>query len=523
MERVVNLSVAFTLLFASLLAPGCSEGDVLVGRAVSAKDPAKQGATKSKSGDETLTPGAHKELEEIARRQSKALANAKSKVNRVFHFQQESGGEPNEEQKLVAVDIQFSGYQTDFDLDDVDIVDGETSKNYGSDPEIRLLRADGKLEQNESKWDTNTGALRVLLTYVVPKEMKSVQLQYWGQKITSEPTIIAEGKLEFPKGNLISGIEFWPYPRSYRFGDIRQQGRWLLVNLSIGQGTAVLDLHAWPPMIEHWDCNLLKGFERGPDSGWIVITRLGHSREDIGFAIWHHPEEKPGTSPRSNSATNAGEHLKDVLVVEGTAYTYDETSLYMFEEGELNRVPEIPAPVGVGGQFGPKYTHGSVALGNGKDLLVWDGDGYELVDGKFKKTWLLGIDEPYDFMTLPWGEDGFYYLQDREIFRARFGSKPEKVMTGVENVMGIHPGPEGSILFYLGDNDAGYVGGIWFPEDDNYIPFRPSELNSKLSSHDFDSVHWSDKTRRFYVVVRHGIFTIAGKQILNRQKQTLSL
>jgi len=211
------------------------------------------------------------------------------------------------------------------------------------------------------------------------------------------------------------------------------------------------------------------------------------------------------------------------MIVGDAVYTHDGSNLYQFVKDCLKLVAEIPAAVGVDSQFGLKYTYGSVTLGNGRNILVWDGDGFELVDGQLKKTWPLGIDEPYDFMTLPWGDDGFYYFEDRSVFRVKPDTKREQVMTGVENVMGFWSGPNGSILFYLGDNDTGYVGGIWYPNDDVYIPIRPSEFSTKLSSHDFDSVHWSDKTRHFYAVVRDGVFTVPAEQLLGRPKQTLSL
>jgi len=133
------------------VALGCSERDLLKTRSINADDSVDEAAQKSTNDDAKLPQEARKELKEVARAQSKALSDAKTKVHRAFNFQQDSVYQPNEKQKLVAVDVEFSGYRTDFDLEDVEVIDGKTNENYGSDPEIRLLQSDGKLEQNESK------------------------------------------------------------------------------------------------------------------------------------------------------------------------------------------------------------------------------------------------------------------------------------------------------------------------------------------------------------------------------------
>jgi hypothetical protein len=49
------------------------------------------------------------------------------------------------------------------------------------------------------------------------------------------------------------------------FGDTWRQGRWLLTNLS--EGAAVVDLGVWPPTVDDWDCNMLRGIEPAPQGG----------------------------------------------------------------------------------------------------------------------------------------------------------------------------------------------------------------------------------------------------------------
>ena len=87
--------------------------------------------------------------------------------------------------RLVAVDAEFVGYGSDFDLDDLDLLDGVTGENYGSDPDIALLRADGGLAKDETKeWPLAPKPLRVLLIYVAPRSLESIRLSYWGRELT---------------------------------------------------------------------------------------------------------------------------------------------------------------------------------------------------------------------------------------------------------------------------------------------------------------------------------------------------
>ncbi len=469
-----------------------------------------------------MPPQVLRDIEDVARRQSRALVEATTTVHRAFHYRHGGPRASSKDLKFVAVDVEFKGHNRDLDLDDVDIVDGETGENYGSDPEIRLLRPDGSFEQNNAKWETEGDSLRVLLIYAVPERTESIKLEYWGGSLTPKPTRIGEGQVRYSEGQMIDGIEFWSYPVLTHYDGAWQRGRWLIVSLSAGRGAAVVDLHAWPPKIHHWDCNLLRAIEPAPNGGWIVITRIGHTRDDIRFPVWLHPKDKPGDSSLRGQAVSPGEHLEGIAVVGQQCFVYDDRVLYRFANGKIDRVEEVDEAKGINGNFGIKYTHGQISLGDGSRFMLWDGDAYALVDGRLKTVWRLGINEPYEFVTVPWGRDGFYFIEDRVVYRVKPGTPRERVMSAAENVMGIREGPDGSILFNLGDNDPGYISVIWFPDEDTYIPVRIGEISEKLTTTEVDTVHWSQATRRFYFVARRGIFTVSGEQILRRSRETLA-
>ncbi len=140
-------------------------------------------------------------LKQIGQAQSEGLDGAKVTVRSAYDYKGYSYLEPVEIAKLIAVDVEFSGYDADFDLDDVDIIDGKTGVNYGSDPHMALLTPEGKIEPDESKWPQAPGPLRILLIYAVPKECSSVRLGYWGKDLTSNATVHSEGgpSLKKPK------------------------------------------------------------------------------------------------------------------------------------------------------------------------------------------------------------------------------------------------------------------------------------------------------------------------------------
>jgi len=473
-------------------------------------------------GEETkvdsLPPEIQKHAAEVAERQSQGLKAATTIVHRAFEYRDKSRIQPNDDAKLVAVDVEFRKYDKGFDLDDVDILDGDTNENFGSDPEIKFLNSDGTLSADEPDFDDPTQPIRLLLIYAMPKQAKSIKLEYWSDRIVAKAAPITQGSLKYDESRLISGIEFWPYPGPSRLRDTWHRGRWLLAELSIGDGASVVDLGVWPPAYRHWDCNVLQQIEAAPQRGWVMLTRTGSTRDDIRFPVWVHPEARPGASPLAASATGPRGHLRGIGVLGDRVFAHDDEYFYWFADGKLQREESLGEAQGVPGSSSTRYTHGTIALADGRELLLWDGDGYEFVEGRFKKTWPLGINEPYEFATIPWGQDGFYFLENRKVYRIKPDAMREQVMTGVENVMAFEPGPEGGICFRLGDNKRGIAAGLWFPSDDTYATLQTREISATSSSHDLGGFHWSAEKHRFYVTAVNGIYTIPEAALLARPR-----
>jgi hypothetical protein len=251
-----------------------------------------------------------------------------------------------------------------------------------------------------------------------------------------------------------------------------------------------------------------------------MLTRTGRSREDIRFNVWHHPADKPGTSPQAKAAIGPRDHLRAIGVVGDKVFAHDGQFLYWFVDGRLDRDDTLGQARGVKGEFSTRYTHGTIDLADGRRLLLWDGDAYELVDGRWKNTWPMGINEPYGFMSVPAEDGGFYFLEQRKVYRAKPGAERRHVMTAFDNVRGIRRGPEGGILFHVGGQN-GVAVGLWFPQDDTYLPIYVREISAKAAAVELDDFHWSPDTRRFYVVARGGVYTIPAENVLARPRKKL--
>ena len=468
-----------------------------------------------------LPPEMIAEIERLAAKQAAALEGAEVNVHRVFELKEDA--QLHRGSKRVAVDVEFSGYG-DLDLDDIEIVDArsDTALSYSGD--IRPLKEDGSFQQNRAAWDAQGDRFRVLLVYLVPETVDLIDLDYWEQRLTDKPHKVGEGELKYDDANLLAGLKFWKWPASYHTSGVWQHGRWLIAGL--GDDAAVVDLAAWPPEIQHWECGLLSDIEPAAEGGWIVITRTGSTREDIKFIVWHHPAETPGASRPEQAVASPGDHLRGTAVLGDAIFTFEERQLYRFVPGndevdsELVPVDEVPRAEGHKNILdSDEYCHARVRLGNGQRILLWDGDGYQWGDGQLQHTWPLGIPESYyGFVTAPAAGDAFYFLQSSNLWLARRGEQPQRVMTAFDNIMSVHPGPEGSLLFSLGDNDAGYTGGIWFPSEDTYIPFLPAEIDPKLEPHYLDSLHWSEETECCYLLAWSGVYTFPADSLLSRQR-----
>ena len=484
------------------------------------------GAASSEAEGESvqLPPEIMAEIERLAQRQAGALKGAEFTVHRVFELKDDV--QLPQGSKQVAVDVELAGDYADLDLDDVEIVDAKSDTNLTYCGDIRPLKEDGSFQQNRAAWETQD-RFRVLLVFLVPETLETIELDYWEQRLTEKPLAVGKGELKYDEGNIIAGLEFWKWPASYHTHGEWQHGQWLIAGLS--DDAAVVDLAAWPPETHLWKCDVLADVRPAPSGGWMVLSRTGSTRDDIEFNLWHHPADQPGQSPLAKPVVSPGDHLEGIVVLGEDVYAFEKKQLYQYvpADGEsgpsLAPVDSVPAAVGHKNILdSDEYAHAQLTLGSGQQVLLWDGDGYELVDGRLQKTLPLDVRDSYfEFVTIPADGEACYYLENSRLCEARRGEKPQQVMKAFDNIMSVQTGPDGTVLFSLGQNDAGYIGGIWFPKDDSYIPILPAEIDPKIEPHYLDTLHWSAETEHFYLLSWSGVYTFPGDGLLSRERVKL--
>ncbi len=137
-----------------------------------------------------------------AKQQAEGLGTGSVKVNGAWNYTGFSTLSPNPaaaiEARLVAVDVTVSGHTPDFDIDDIEIVDGQSLVSYGSDPHAQPLQADGTTLPPGQAIAVAPNPCRWLLIYAFPKATPRFQLYYWGKALIPEAMTFREQGLSLP-------------------------------------------------------------------------------------------------------------------------------------------------------------------------------------------------------------------------------------------------------------------------------------------------------------------------------------
>ncbi|MCG8599843.1 MAG: hypothetical protein MI807_06860 [Verrucomicrobiales bacterium] len=194
---------AITVVLGAALLSGCG-GDVSEEK----KDPGMAQEQTAGVPVGELTPEQQKEVIDAlmrtkAQEQAQGLGGGKVVVNGAWNYEGYSylSPDPNAaiEARLVAVDLTISGHTQNFDVDDIEIVDGASLLSYGSDPHAEPLNREGKLLGQGDVFPAAPEANRWLLIYAYPKASPAFRLYYWGQELSGDdPVKIADSGWELP-------------------------------------------------------------------------------------------------------------------------------------------------------------------------------------------------------------------------------------------------------------------------------------------------------------------------------------
>ncbi len=307
----------------------------------------------------------------------------------------------------------------------------------------------------------------------------------------------------------IPGIQHWRMPYSSSTSG-KQRGRWLMFG-DTRRSSAFIDLHVWPPQPIVIDNEYVVTFDILPDGRMVVCSMLTDPVTE--YAIRVHPHGWPNdrsVGPAQAIPLPVPDGIYDVVTIGDRVVVYDwlidqkkapETHLvYVLENGRFVPAVGLPPVQSFDSGYFSHQTHanGKVVLEPGRDVLIWDGNGYELEDGVFGPRWELaaaggGLGS---WTSALWGS-GFFYRSNGKVMYARWLEDPVPVLPDADNVMYLAPGPDNSICITHGQNRKSLIGRVWYPEDGSYIPIRRTDLGygpSALSS----AMNWSDKTERIY-------------------------
>lgn len=353
------------------------------------------------------------------------------------------------------------------------------------------------------------GLLQVLRT------AEAMKLSYW--EATDLPTCQVRTEKLVVEDLRIEGVREWQLTRSYRSGEPFRRGRWVFINLG-DDSVDVLDLEAKPPQLTNWNCDRLRTAEPLPSGGWVMQTRFTDFEDNVRFPFWLHPEPVPGRSEANQLFDTVGPMLDDVFVFGNLVLAHDEKRLYRAtRDGKLIPIEGLPEPKGREGRFGLQYTFGTVSLADGRKLLIWDGDGYEIIDGKLKLTWPLGINQKHNFHSVHDGGDGFYFIEDERLFHIRPGQERKMCVPDVY-VRAIEPGPEGTLLLRVLDRVEDYDFRVWFPKTDEHISLRAEDLSANTRGAHMGGFFWSNATKHFYICGWTCVYTVLGKTLWSRPR-----
>jgi hypothetical protein len=301
-------------------------------------------------------------------------------------------------------------------------------------------------------------------------------------------------------------IRHWPMRYSSSSG--QKRGRWL-THAGIGEFTVFIDLEVWPPKPVEMSNEYVNSFDVRPDGRLIVCSMITNPKSDYMIRVhapgW--PTKLKTDSPDIMPTPPPGGHC-EVFTIGDRVLAFDSLIrkdgppaakfAYALKRARFQPAPSLPAVQVFESGDCQEHANGKVVLADGTEVLIWDGDGYELTRSSFKRTWDLGVkDNHIDWTFVPWGPVGFFYLSGRRVMFARRGEPPMAMLPDADNVMFLSPGPEDSVVVNHGTHKKGLATQVWFPKDGSFIPIARGDLGISGRSSPGE-VYWSAATKHFY-------------------------
>lgn len=281
--------------------------------------------------------------------------------------------------------------------------------------------------------------------------------------------------------------------------------------------TAFADLNTWPPRFAITDEYALSS-ARSRKGRWVTASmttdrpylyRVRISDRPSGQKIQLLPPDE-----RENGIQWADFLGEQVIAVLSSKVVYPAKTLlpaYPLWEQDKCLVPVE----GLQPSHEQFPTFGVIHLNDGGEVLIWDGDGYELHNGRFehafglKAKWSVHDRSP---MTA-FGPDGFFFLSNRELYSVCRGQSPVRHLPNLNNIMSISAGPTGAVLLREGNNELGDLGKLYFPEEGVFLRVEP-DLFEDEDPDEIRSIHWAGSCGRLVAATRSRLWAVPVDSVL---------
>jgi hypothetical protein len=329
-------------------------------------------------------------------------------------------------------------------------------------------------------------------------------------------------------------------------------GSELLLSASSGPSrtarTMVLDVAEWPPRItEHAGYESTLDAARSPSGRWLLhvnlsleAPRIYRLRTYARGADTHPAADDPTPFPMPHLGEVLA-HMDEVSQRIESAHTYAIESLHFAGERALlvprhvglgdYRYPWIERDGGWVEERGvPPFTKSAakssercvvrgVRLGDGSDVLLWDGWSFEVGERGLARTFEHRIEAPWwhHWEPVPAGSDGFFYLDTNcRLGEIRRGGAPPRKHVPEMPIDAMGPGPNGTVLL---QPTAGGV--LLYDPGDASLAEVPADMLPPDKHRDF--VAWCEPgllvacqgldPRRLFAVAREDLEALPRKSI----------
>lgn len=260
-------------------------------------------------------------------------------------------------------------------------------------------------------------------------------------------------------------------------GIAKFRGQFALVSNKADDYYATADLEKFPPVFERRDGEFVVHIDRARDGSRLICAAVKSEKPPYVFrpsvcsgSVWTDPSLPAEASEASISEAY---FVNDSVVAFPPQGGKLERPL-IGKGDQLAQLSSLPARA--------RYSvNGVVRRNEAGDVLIWNGDGYELIDGQWLCTFKLGIKSPTG--TFLWsstaaGEDGFFYINDFMLYEVHGCDEPKPHLK--REFCAVKPGPDGGLLLVWATNENGNVGALYYPSNGSLLTKRLAILNQEL-------------------------------------------